>query len=253
MGILGITNRSENWKTAQCFAPFFKNKLARTALVEQLIYPEDVTDGEIQIELYWYGMRDYISQLDKMDQPTREDLIDRYRHLFPKLREQIEEFGHETRGCSKLKSGHYNVLLEGRGKDLYSNLIHTEIDVVLQTPKYLFIGEAKHETTAFDQKGSFLMHQLAREYVMATTLIGYREPRKIVVPFVVGDYREKLRKSYPQQQHINQVEFMIQQHNCNRSPGDWLREGNVLSWECIRQITNPESTHDCSRLTCKEG
>ena len=37
MGILGITNRTENWKTAKSFAPFFKNKCARVALAHRLV------------------------------------------------------------------------------------------------------------------------------------------------------------------------------------------------------------------------
>ena len=180
-------------------------------------------------------------------------MAEHYRHLFPGLREELEEFSHETRKDSKLSSDSYTVQTEKQKKYLYNNLIYTETDIVINTPEHLFIGEAKHETREFNTDGKNLMHQLIREYVMATILIHCLEPIKKVVPFVIGDNIAQLKKSYPQQQHIHQLDFMINQRKLNRSPGNWLKEENVLSWGCIRKITNPESTHNCSRPRCNEG
>ena len=47
-----------------------------------------------------------------------------------------------------------------------NSLLGTEVDVVLETPKHLFIGEVKHEST-FEADGKLvLVHQLMRQYVM---------------------------------------------------------------------------------------
>ena len=66
-----------------------------------------------------------------------------------------------------------------------------------------------------------LVHQLIRQYVMATILveISNNRPRKQVIPFVVGDNVGTLKKS-------SQVRFMISQ--------GWLREANVLCWGEIK-------------------
>ena len=62
-----------------------------------------------------------------------------------------------------------------------------------------------------------LVHQLVRQYVMATILIEISQnlPKKRIIPFVVGDKRRSLKKTY-------QVTFMIGQ--------GWLSEENVLEW-----------------------
>ena len=75
------------------------------------------------------------------------------------------------------------------------------------------------------------MHQLVRQYVMATILTdtfaqanGFC-PKK-VIPFVVGDNLMR----------FDQVKFMIDQRKQGRHPGEWLKEENVLSWNCIDKI-----------------
>ena len=123
----------------------------------------------------------------------------------------------------------YNVSTEGGEESLYNNLVNTEIDIVLETPKHLFIGEAKHEMT-FGANGSLvLVHQLIRQYVMAKILVDLAvesdDPKKEVVPFVVGDNIEELKKKH-------QVKFMLAQR--------WLKKENILSWDCIKELGNPE-------------
>lgn len=249
MGILGITNRSEDWQTAQSFAPFFKGdsrgRSARNNLVNQLLEPlgdshSDKSDT-VKIELFWYGMRDYLHLPDGgaelHSQRQKQEFVDRFRCLFPNLRDEIYQFN----GLTLPKVWNYDVSEGAEGKTLkdleeglFNNLRNTEIDIVLQTNKYLFIGEAKHESK-FGRDGKLvLVHQLIRQYVMAAILVRFVvedhgcDP-KSVVPFVVGDNITDLRK-------FQQVDFMIQQNKCDRKPGIWLKEENVLSWKCIEKL-----------------
>jgi hypothetical protein len=104
--------------------------------------------------------------------------------------------------------------------NLFNNLRNTEVDVVLETPGYLFVGEAKHEMSFGANGNLVLVHQLIRQYVMATILVEMtkEQPRKRVIPFVVGDGVDSLNKT-------SQVRFIISQ--------GWLRDNNILTWEDI--------------------
>ena len=106
---------------------------------------------------------------------------------------------------------------------MYNNLLHTEIDIVVGTPRHLFIGEAKH-LSGFGYDGSdVLVHQLVRQYVMAKMLVELRDPYEEIegVPFVVGDDVDQLHRT-------GQVRFMIDQK--------WLKTENVLCWEEIEKL-----------------
>ena len=93
-----------------------------------------------------------------------------------------------------------------RMANLGNNLVNTEIDIVLQSPNHLFIGEAKHEMTFGANGRLVLVHQLIRQYVMAKILMDRLESdglaKKNVIPFVVGDDVGSLKKG-------RQVEFMV--------------------------------------------
>ena len=241
MGILGITNRSENWKTVENV--YGLDDGAKVRLVRQLGESKETQAGNIRIELFWYGVRDWANQNSGTKGDYSRDFSNRYNRLFPDLRKRIEEF----KGFQDLKPHNYTVSEEDHLK-LYNN-IDTEIDIILETPSRLFIGEAKRESEFGTEGGLILVHQLIRQYVMASILVeltaieGYA--KKKIVPFVVGDKIDSLM-------NVHQVRFMIKQHNCSHSPGEWLRQENVLSWDCIRAIANPESTHDCTRSKCQE-
>lgn len=56
-------------------------------------------------------------------------------------------------------------------------------------------------------------------------------PKKTVVPFVVGNKVEELERK-------RQVRFMICQSKRDRSPGGWLSEKNILSWDCIEKLAS---------------
>ena len=216
MGILGINNRTENWKTARYFAPFFESASARAALANRLLEPfGECESGTVKMELYWKGMRDYIHQLNKKNEPAPQNLRERYIDLFPDLRECIGKF----EGLRQPEPFNYDGSPENK-KRLYNNLKNTEIDIILQTPRHLFIGEAKDQS-GFGADGSLiLVHQLIRQYVMASILVDCLGSEKKVVPFIVGN-PERIKRSA-------QVEFMIRQR--------WLDETNILSWDCIKRI-----------------
>jgi hypothetical protein len=107
---------------------------------------------------------------------------------------------------------------------LFDNLFNTEIDVVLETPDKLFIGEAKHEMGFGTNSNLILVHQLMRQYVTATILIEFSNNQKEVVPFVVCDSDKKFLKT-------SQVRFMISQ--------GWLKKDNVLKWTEISSLLRP--------------
>ena len=223
MGILGIANRTENWKTARCFAPFIQGDGSLSNLARRLGEPEEIPPENIRIELFWTGMRDYLHQLDNEKEDDREqfprDLAERYRRLFGDLRESIRRFG----GFWSLREHNYEVS-PIREQSLYDNLRNTEIDIVLETPQHLFIGEAKGEMTFGANGGLVLVHQLIRQYVMAVVLVDLLVskgcPQKRVVPFVVGD-AAKLERN-------QQVRFM-------RCQG-WLDGKNMLDWKDIPKL-----------------
>ena len=65
-----------------------------------------------------------------------------------------------------------------------------------------------------------LVHQLIRQYIAATILLQLVGARKEVIPFVVGDNTDYLKKT-------SQIRLMIDQ--C------WLRQTNILDWEDIKR------------------
>ncbi len=203
----------------------------------------EVEPRTVKVELFWKGMRDHLNLPDggaeSNSQRQQQELADRYRCLFPNLRDEISQFN----GLTLPNDWNYDVsegaeekTLEELEEGLFNNLRNTEIDIVLQTDQYLFIGEAKH-LSGFGRDGKLiLVHQLIRQYVMSTILTDMvaednkTEPKRII-PFVVGDDINKLK-------NYQQVEFMIQQHNGNRSPGEWLKEENILNWDCIEELAS---------------
>ena len=234
MGILGITNRTEDWKTAMTFAPFFECDSARTRLANRLLEPlgedHEVQQGTAKIELFWYGMRDSVHKLGKKSEvSTYQCFADRYNCQFHDLRELIEE-AQEAQDLRLTLHKSWNYKPDGKEKSLYNNLCNTEIDIVLETSKHLFAGEAKHESDLGTNGELVLVHQLIRQYVMARILVDWREfhgwHRKDVIPFVVADKEASLKTKH-------QVKFMVSQ--------GWLKEENVLSWDCIDEIAKSAS------------
>ena len=214
MAILGITNRTENWKTARYFAPLFG---ARSVRLARRLLPEGeramLHPGDVRLELFWYGIRDYFDQQKLELKPEEERLADTYSRLFPLLQEKIQEFG-KFRAPKESYDG-------SRKSEVASNLFHTEVDIVLESPTHLFIGEAKHLSTFGASGRDILTHQLIRQYVMACILVELSGRYRTVVPFVVGDSGVDLGKRL-------QVQFMCDQ--------GWMREENILEWSDIEAL-----------------
>ena len=214
VGILGIENRTENWKTAQLLRARSEAGLARR-LGEPDVTPAD----DIRIELFWYGVRDSERHLEDVSDASKE-AVAIYDREFADLRQQICDFKQQP--FRALKSHNYVVSQETR-EDFFNNLRNTEIDIVLETPERLYIGEAKHESGFGGDGKLILVHQLVRQFVTVTILLDILDKKKEVVPFVVAD-ADKLDSV----KNTAQVKFMVAQ--------GWLKAENVLSWREIDAI-----------------
>ena len=228
MTILGIENRTENWKTALCFSPMFRDRRLRLKLVRRLGEPGETDPSEVHLELFWKGMRDHLHQDRRrkrdrlLNKENIKDLAERYMCLFPRLRDKVEDFGH----FSNLKDSNYIVSTWEERRKLANNLLSTEIDIVLSTPTRLYIGEAKDESDLRGEGDLVLVHQLVRQYVTAKILInrlvsrGQASPVK-VVPFLV--------RNEPTGREQAQVAFMVEQH--------WIEQENALTWNDINGLS----------------
>ena len=212
MGILKIENRTENWKTACVFTPLFRDAEGRNRLAARLLGKP--VKSEVSLELFWFGMRDHVHERPEAGDP--DDLAERYDRLFPDLRKQIEDFGQ----FNKLAERHYAVADKAK---LASNLLHTEIDIVLESQRHLFIGEAKHESDFGADGRNVLVHQLVRQYVTAAILLDLKGSKKQIVPFVVREDKDQLRR-------IKQVQFMTAHLG--------MRRDNVLCWDDVRGLAD---------------
>ncbi len=221
MGILGITNRTENWKTAQTFAPFIGNQFALRLLAGQLLDDPLDHEEEVNLELFWTGGRDYLDAADTKPEPR--DLADAYDHYFRDLRDEIVKFqGDSSKTFRSLQPHNYRVDGEN-AKKLLDHFKNTEFDIVLETSEHLFIGEAKDESGFGTDGNLVLVHQLIRQYVIAQILARLvaedRDERpKSIVPFVVAPEGKKLASL----RNTAQIKFMIDQK--------YLKESNILSW-----------------------
>ena len=233
MSILGINNRTENWKTARHFAPLLLDGCARVELARKLGEDPGTSRADVDLELFWKGMRDYV---DKVGKSEKDDLNRKCakayleKDMFSSLRDDIMNFSKQPTdqdsrgGLLEPKEQNYAVSNPDSKKGLWDNLYNTEIDIVLETPSRLFIGEAKGEE-ALGARGRYvLVHQLIRQYVTANILLHVMEIRKKIVPFMVVD-EDKRGRVLKQ----GQVRFMI---DCK----GWLEEKNVLTWGDIRSL-----------------
>ncbi len=173
-------------------------------------------------------MRDYIHGKPRSRECWEEDLAQRYDRLFPNLRQHIGDFNRASR-FAPLRPRNYDASCPQHKRALYSNLRNTEIDVVLESPGHLFIGEAKHESILKGNGRNVLVHQLIRQYVMASILVelfteSHQDRTAIrVVPFIVAD-KENLQRVRGR----TQVSFMIHE--------GWLDSENILSWQDIEMV-----------------
>ncbi len=231
--ILGIKNRTENWKTARTFARMKPENVA--ALANKLLKPYRtcpesdlpiVHPGEARLELFWKGVRDYIY----VNKAKKQELIDRfaelYNHEFKDLFSKFRAFCESSnaapakRALGFLGSQNYIVANCTSRESLFDNLRNTEFDIVIESPNHLFIGEAKGEMGFGAQGRLVLVHQLIRQFVTARILLAHLKRKKTVVPFIV---RDKLHSK----RHAVQVQFMLDR--C------WMKKENILSWSTVEK------------------
>ena len=208
---LGIANRTENWKTARTLSPLFGERavvLARR-LGEPLITPA----SDVTLELFWKGARDYRVDKDKKEREKR--FVESCRRLFPKLREKIKAYD----GFRDLKDWNYDILSENQRTRLLNNLLNTEIDVMLESPGRLYIGEAKYKSGFHADSKLVLVHQLVRQYVTAKVLVDVAGSKQEVVPFVITENSRRFGRS----RRPDQMRFMMDRY-C-------LKAGNCLTWD----------------------
>lgn len=224
MGILGIENRTENWKTVEHFHGLTDD--AKERLVKRLAGTEGFDPGNIEIELFWYGMRDYIAKCEEKNNapPTREQVTSDYNNIFDDLHKEVREFQSKTYPSRfpDLKPHNYNASKDNEQK-LFDNLRHTEVDIVIQSGGLILLGEAKDESPFGADSRYVLVHQLIRQHVMTRILLKVCGVDKKICHFVVGDCKkiESIKNTL-------QVKFLVKQ--------GWLKKENVLSWDDIAEL-----------------
>lgn len=238
VGILGIRNRTENWKTAEVFCGLSEEK--RGQLAAHLASRSAEALGKVRMELFWQGVRDWLNcelckrgkneTREEREKKAREKLWNCYTENFNRLREEIcsirSTMKHPKIRCLK---DHQNYSTNKKFKQkLVDNLRNTEIDIVLQTSDFLFIGEAKHESSFHASSEFVLVHQLVRQYVMAKTLLDVTDNKRRLVPFVIGDCPKRMKGT-------SQVNLMTQL-KCPNGDATWMDKRNVLSWECLEDV-----------------
>ena len=227
--VLGIANRTENWKTARCLWPFFGDGAIR--LARRLGESEDTPAADVKLELYWKGVRDWCAEKNKRE--CAELLVESCRRLFPDLRRRIEDSAH----FRDLGTNNYKIASDDQRAQLITNLANTEIDIVVASPERLYIGEAKF-MSGFHASGKLvLVHQLVRQYVMANVLVDVVNSDRKVVPFVVTEATAKRSGSKTdaddQVPRSHQVRFLIDQN--------WMSAGNCLTWDDLTRLASEQS------------
>lgn len=232
MGILGINNRTENWKTAKVFCSLSD---AGTRCLADHLAPHSASDlGDLKIELFWKGVRDWLKCQGVVgkDEDARKELWKSYLANFDGLRSKISAVRGRMKEPKIRALEDHNYAIDGQNinSKLIENLRNTEIDVVIQSRDFLFIGEAKQESTFHASSRFVLVHQLVRQYVTARVLLDVTGNKKTLVPFVVGNRPKNLLET-------SQVKLMTKLRREN-GDGRWMSKNNVLSWECLQSIAS---------------
>ena len=217
MSILGIKNRTENWSMVNQLLGGGISSVAhrlKCALDGGSCFQS--TTEPLEMEFFWYGYRDYIKSSQSNGKDFYNKMVQRYNKLFPNLRSDIENFVKETNDLRPV-SGHNYVANKETSKKLFNNLLHTEIDIILETNDNIYIGEVK-DSQNFDAKSKYvLVHQLLRQYVMVSMLVDEINVYKNLVPFIIGNDDSIKRKG--------QVYLMKRL--------GYLKSNNVLCWPDI--------------------
>lgn len=226
--IIGINNRTENWKTAETLGPLITRE-KQNHLANLLIDANHSSfdSDEVVMQFFWKGFRDHWNERSR--QCSKDDMVNEtaviYNRLFPNLRNEIEAYNKDEKVSRnkrlRLTEANYVCLnsdMQSK-KRLFANVSNTEIDVVLEAPGFLLIGEVKAEQTFGAASKHILVHQLIRQYVMASIVLEMRAERKDfkLIPFVIGDNTKQTA-----------------QVACMRYLG-YLPEANIITWEELKK------------------
>lgn len=191
--ILGIKNRTENWTTVGHLFDLRNNKLIRHLMGNNSDDSAPFDDGsEARLELFWYGYRDYIFGNNITRNTVKTYAIyERFLRLFPNLQENVLSFMNEKKKYLRVEeSVNYSLDRENDPLRLFHNIRNTEIDIVIETRKKLYIGEVK-DSQKFGADGNlFLPHQLLRQYVTARILVDELGKDLDIVPFIISNNKE---------------------------------------------------------------
>lgn len=231
LGILEIPNRTENWETAQSFAPFFQDNELLSKLVKRL-NPCDTSEKEdLKIELFWKGVRDRRFELGKGNKKHasckknafEKELVELYERVFGDLKRKIKSSCYDLR---LPKDWNYDIDTENSDQKtkLINNLLNTEIDIVIQSSNSLYLGEAKAECGFSSNGGNVLVHQLIRQHVVGRLILKHSNSKLKLKQFVVLNERADY-DALPEQ-----LKFVICQ--------GWMKDSNRLTWKCIESIAN---------------
>lgn len=221
--MLQIQNRSENWRLAKAFINGGGVLLARSISDRVLSNSQHRSNTkDIEYELFWTGYRDYCDNVeDKLRNPELGNrALHFYTEHFNNLYENIEEYNQNNSPSLEIEreKNNYTVNRETLG-DFLKNLYYTEIDIVIRIENFLLIGEVKHTQTFGSKSEHVLVHQLVRQYVMASILTKELSERDntayTVVPFIIANNIER----------NGQVRLL-------ESLG-WLHRDNIIPWESI--------------------
>ena len=174
------------------------------------------TSSDVNLELYWKGARDWCVGKNKAQRQER--LVESCRQQFHDLRQRVQQYGHFRNLCAS--EGNYEISSEEHRSKLLTNLLNTEIDIVLESPTRLYIGEAKSESSFHASGKLVLVHQLIMQYVLAKVLVHVSGCEREVIPFVV------VNSVRGRQSH--QISFMLAQ--------EWMGPENRLTWDGLRAM-----------------
>jgi len=221
--ILGIRNRTENWKTARTISKIISDKkcgkLASIIVGNHINHCKKYKNDDVLIELFWKGYRDYYYLEKEKSGIGEKEIIDKTYKICDREFGTLQDDINIHKG--KLKIDIERNYIFNYKKDLFNNLRCTEIDVVLECDGYFLIGEAKDEESFGSNSNHILCHQLIRQFVMAKVVIECLGREIKIIPFIiVPDIVAAKNKG--------QVKLMQEL--------GWLEEKNVLSWNMIDKI-----------------
>lgn len=239
--VLCIQNRTENYKTALTFSSFMSDGCLRKRLAIRLGEDTRTLGKDIKIELFWQGVRDWLEKCSDCE-GNEKKLVKECEKILPNIRDDfikwqkadLRKFGQSLITIEEEEKA-YKVSNKHK-EELVNNLRNTEIDVILETPQRIYIGEAKYTQDFGSNRDLVLIHQLIRQYIVASALSSAIGRKKEIVPFVIFP-RDKLKNWWELSEENSrsltrrcpaQVRFMIEMMG--------MTEQHCLTWEYLSQM-----------------